>query len=101
MYLKPHQHHNLARNQCTCRNSIDDISLRQYSTRGPQGEKEFLAGPFSDAAFASIAGFTPKQLVCLLDGLTLAGDFGLSMQMFQTDLSRDTDMMQTCRKLIV
>eukprot|EP00434_Breviolum_minutum_P033590 symbB.v1.2.029726.t1/scaffold3288.1/size59728/2 len=36
-------------------------------------EKEFLAGPFSDAAVASIAGFTPKQLACLLDGLTLAG----------------------------
>ena len=64
---------------------------------GPQGEKEFLAGPFSDAALASIAGFTPKQLVCLLDGLTLAGDFGLLIQVFQLDLSHDANMMQICK----
>ena len=36
-------------------------------------EKGLLEGPLSDAALVSIAGFTPKLLACLLDGLNLAG----------------------------
>ena len=46
MYLKPHQHHNLARNQCTRRYLIDDISVRQYSTRGPKVKRNFWQGLF-------------------------------------------------------
>lgn len=96
MYLKPHQHHNLARKQ----RKPEIFDWRHFCSTvfnsGPQGEKEFLAGPFSDAAVASIAGFTPKQLACLLDGLTLAGDFGRC-----TCFNQISAMMQACRKLIV
>lgn len=35
-----------------------------------------LLGGLSDAALPAMAGFTPKHLACLLDGLTLAGCLG-------------------------
>mmetsp|Transcript_39436 Transcript_39436/g.122981 ORF Transcript_39436/g.122981 Transcript_39436/m.122981 type:complete len:639 (-) Transcript_39436:26-1942(-) len=36
-------------------------------------DESLLAGSLANAALESLAGFTPKHLACLLDGLTLAG----------------------------
>ena len=37
------------------------------------GDPNLLEGALADAAVGSVAGFTPKLVACLLDGLTLAG----------------------------
>ncbi|CAK0902232.1 unnamed protein product, partial [Prorocentrum cordatum] len=36
-------------------------------------DRRLLAESLADASLASVAGFSPKQLCCLLDGMTLAG----------------------------
>ncbi|CAE7254566.1 unnamed protein product [Symbiodinium sp. CCMP2592] len=36
-------------------------------------ERSLLEGPFTEAALATVSGYTPKLIACLLDGLTMAG----------------------------
>ncbi|CAE7937826.1 unnamed protein product, partial [Symbiodinium necroappetens] len=36
-------------------------------------ERSLLEGPLTEAALATVSGYTPKLIACLLDGLTMAG----------------------------
>lgn len=86
MYLKPHQHHNLARKQCTRRYLIDDISVAPR-WKGISGRAFFWCS-------CGINCWIHSKATGLFAGRVDFGRRLWPMHMFQPDLSHDASMQE-------